>query len=492
MGFVIEERGKEETDRMEEEGEEGGGESSKIDIVDNPEEDAFWGVSEGGAEKMEFADDGLDDKEHLNVVVVGHVDAGKSTLMGHLLYNVGNVAERDIRRFQKESDTMGKGSFSYAWVMDEQDEERSRGVTMDVSVRHFETEHRRITILDAPGHQDFIPNMITGAAQADSAILVISAQRGDFESGFGDGGRTREHAMIVRSMGINELIVVINKMDTVEWSQERLKSIIGFLSKFLKQIGFSGSNVKYVPCDAFHGVNLTEIKDKSSLPVNASWMSDHDSLLEAIDHLQPVGRVTDYPMRMCISDLCKIQQLSGTVVGGKLESGEVKMGDRLICMPNAEICQVKHIDREGKRIRKAYAGDNIELVVACPKPQMLTLSSVLCSKKHPIAVCRHFEANVMTFGSDVPITKGTNFVLHVQNTSVPAYVEKFIAILGKGSSIETKNPRILIGRVSAAVVIRSKVPICLEEYTSIRSLGRFILRSGDVSVAAGVVTKIIA
>jgi elongation factor 1 alpha-like protein len=207
-------------------------------------------------------------KAQINLVVVGHVDAGKSTLMGHLLYLLGNVSKRVMHKNEVESQKVGKASFAYAWVLDETGEERTRGITMDVGQQEFETEHRRVMLLDAPGHRDFIPNMITGAAQADVSVLVVNAATGEFEAGFESGGQTREHAMLVRSLGVKQMAVAVNKMDTVDWSAERFADIVSKLKLFLKQAGFRELDVSYVPCSGLTAENLVK---PSTVPELTSW-----------------------------------------------------------------------------------------------------------------------------------------------------------------------------------------------------------------------------
>lgn len=209
-------------------------------------------------------------KPKINVVVIGHVDAGKSTLMGHLLYDMDNVPQRTLHKYEQESKKLGKQSFMYAWILDETEEERSRGITMDVGASHFETDNKMVTILDAPGHRDFIPNMITGATQADVALLVVDATVGEFETGFELGGQTREHALLVRSLGVSQLCVVVNKLDTANWSKERFDEIVNKLRVFLKSAGFKEADVSYVPCSGLTGENL--VKPITALELQA-WYS---------------------------------------------------------------------------------------------------------------------------------------------------------------------------------------------------------------------------
>ncbi|NXN99646.1 HBS1L protein, partial [Rhinopomastus cyanomelas] len=243
----------------------------------------------------------LQGKQLLNLVVIGHVDAGKSTLMGHLLYLLGNVNKRTMHKYEQESKKAGKASFAYAWVLDETGEERERGVTMDVGMTKFETKTKVITLMDAPGHKDFIPNMITGAAQADVAILVVDASRGEFEAGFETGGQTREHGLLVRSLGVTQLVVAVNKMDQVNWQQERFQEITTKLGQFLKQAGFKESDVAYIPTSGLDGENLVTRGQSSDL---TQWYKGN-CLLEQIDSFKPPQRSVDKPFRLCVADVFK-------------------------------------------------------------------------------------------------------------------------------------------------------------------------------------------
>jgi elongation factor 1 alpha-like protein len=233
-------------------------------------------------EKMKSA------KPNLNLVVVGHVDAGKSTLMGHLLYALGQVSERTMKKYQRDSDRLGKGSFAYAWVLDETEEERNRGITIDVALTQFETPHRMITLLDAPGHRDFVPNMISGASQADVAILVVDATKGEFETGFEYGGQTKEHSLLARGLGVSQMIIAVNKMDTVEFSQERYNFIRSQLDEFLRSIGLQHSQIFYIPCSGLLGENLVQ----SSSEHLKTWYRG-PTLLEQIGKISSLAVLDD-------------------------------------------------------------------------------------------------------------------------------------------------------------------------------------------------------
>uniref|UniRef100_A0A8C6UAL4 HBS1-like protein n=1 Tax=Neogobius melanostomus TaxID=47308 RepID=A0A8C6UAL4_9GOBI len=297
-------------------------------------------------------------KPLLNLVVIGHVDAGKSTLMGHLLYLLGNVNKRTMHKYEQESKKAGKASFAYAWVLDETGEERDRGVTMDVGMTKFETKSKVVTLMDAPGHKDFIPNMITGAAQADVAVLVVDASRGEFEAGFEAGGQTREHALLVRSLGVTQLAVAVNKMDQVNWQEERFQEIISKLGHFLKQAGFKESDVFYIPTSGLSGENLVT---RSTVTALTSWFSG-PSLVEQIDAFKPPQRSVDKPFRLCVSDVFK-DQGSGFCVTGKIEAGYVQTGDRILAMPPNETCTVKGITLHNEALDWAAAGDHVSLTL---------------------------------------------------------------------------------------------------------------------------------
>ncbi|KAJ0060819.1 hypothetical protein NL108_001668, partial [Boleophthalmus pectinirostris] len=367
-------------------------------------------------------------KPLLNLVVIGHVDAGKSTLMGHLLYLLGNVNKRTMHKYEQESKKAGKASFAYAWVLDETGEERDRGVTMDVGMTKFETNSKVVTLMDAPGHKDFIPNMITGAAQADVAVLVVDASRGEFEAGFEAGGQTREHALLVRSLGVTQLAVAVNKMDQVNWQEERFKDITSKLGHFLKQAGFKESDVFYIPTSGLSGENLTTRSTVSEL---TSWYSG-PSLLEQIDAFKAPQRSIDKPFRLCVSDVFK-DQGSGFCVTGKIEAGYVQTGDRILAMPPNETCTVKGITLHDEPLDWAAAGDHVSLTLTGMDIIKINVGCVFCDPKEPIRACTRFRARILLFNIEFPVTQGFPVLLHYQTVSEPATIKKLISVLHKSS-----------------------------------------------------------
>ncbi|XP_044023985.1 HBS1-like protein isoform X1 [Siniperca chuatsi] len=425
-------------------------------------------------------------KPLLNLVVIGHVDAGKSTLMGHLLYLLGNVNKRTMHKYEQESKKAGKASFAYAWVLDETGEERDRGVTMDVGMTKFETNSKVVTLMDAPGHKDFIPNMITGAAQADVAVLVVDASRGEFEAGFEAGGQTREHALLVRSLGVTQLAVAVNKMDQVNWQQERFQEIISKLGHFLKQAGFKESDVFYIPTSGLSGENLAT---RSSVSHLTSWFSG-PSLLEQIDAFKAPQRSVDKPFRLCVSDVFK-DQGSGFCVTGKIEAGYIQTGDRILAMPPNETCTVKGITLHDEALDWAAAGDHVSLTVTGMDIIKINVGCVFCEPKEPIRVCTRFRARILLFNIEVPITQGFPILLHYQTVSEPATIRKLISVLHKSSGeVLKKKPKCLSKGMNAIVEIQTQRPVSLELYKDYKELGRFMLRYVGSTIAAGVVTEI--
>lgn len=425
-------------------------------------------------------------KQLLNLVVIGHVDAGKSTLMGHMLYLLGNVNKRTMHKYEQESKKAGKASFAYAWVLDETGEERERGVTMDVGMTKFETTTKVITLMDAPGHKDFIPNMITGAAQADVAVLVVDASRGEFEAGFETGGQTREHGLLVRSLGVTQLAVAINKMDQVNWQQERFQEITGKLGHFLKQAGFKESDVAFVPTSGLSGENLTTRSQSSDL---TKWYKGL-CLLEQIDSFKPPQRSIDKPFRFCVSDVFK-DQGSGFCVTGKIEAGYIQTGDRLLAMPPNETCTAKGITLHDEPVDWAAAGDHVSLTLVGMDIIKINVGCIFCGPKEPIKACTRFRARILIFSIEVPITKGFPVLLHYQTVSEPAVIKRLISVLNKSTGeVTKKKPKLLTKGQNALVELQTQRPVALELYKDFKELGRFMLRYGGSTVAAGVVTEI--
>ncbi|KAG2377339.1 hypothetical protein C9374_009250 [Naegleria lovaniensis] len=425
------------------------------------------------------------EKKRINVVIIGHVDAGKSTLMGHILTKMGYIPEKTLHKFKKESVEIGKSSFHFAWVMDEHEEERKRGVTMDVGVKYFETEHRHVTILDAPGHKDFISKMITGAAQADFAILVVDATPNGFETGFTNGGQTKEHLILARSLGVEQVIVVVNKLDTVAWSKDRFDFIVSQLNDFMKQIGYQtqdSNHVFYIPASAFQGDNLIE----KSLQV--PWY-DGPTIVEQIDKLEPKPRDTEKALRLSVSDVYK-SLATGVTIAGKIETGTLSEGDEVIVMPIKEVCTVKTLLRNKQQVKYAYAGDNVEIGLGNIDIDKLMVGQIICPVGNEIKVTNRFRARIVTFDMKIPILKGSHVVLHLHNIDVPAVITTLECILNRQQEIVEKKPRCILKNSNAIVEITTETPISIEQYSDFPKFGRLTIRLSGETVAAGVVEEV--
>ncbi|KAK3089321.1 hypothetical protein FSP39_002718 [Pinctada imbricata] len=426
-------------------------------------------------------------KDLLNLVVIGHVDAGKSTLMGHMLYQLGVVNKKAMHKYEQESRKLGKGSFAFAWVLDETEEERSRGVTMDIAQTHFQTPKKHITLLDAPGHKDFIPNMITGTAQADVAILVVNATRGEFETGFESGGQTREHAVLARSLGVAQLIVAVNKMDTVDWSDKRYDEITKKLGQFLKQVGYRDTDISFVPCSGLNGENLVK---PISEPKLSSWYKG-STLAEQIDKFKPVTRQMDKPFRLSVSDVFKGMG-SGFSIVGRVASGSVQAGDRLQVMPSGDVASVKNVLLEDSDGTCGFAGDHVTLTLTGMDMAHVNVGSVLCDPNEPIKCATRIRARVVIFNIEVPITKGYMVEFHYQAITEPAVIKRLKSQLNKTSGEVVKNrPKCIVKNSSAVIEIEFERPICLELYKDYKDLGRFMLRSSGHTIAAGLVEEVL-
>ncbi|XP_065086383.1 protein HBS1 [Ochlerotatus camptorhynchus] len=426
-------------------------------------------------------------KQHIHMVVIGHVDAGKSTLMGHLLCDTGNISQRVMHKNEQESKKLGKQSFIYAWVLDETGEERERGITMDVGSSRFETANKQITLLDAPGHKDFIPNMISGANQADVALLVVDATRGEFETGFEQGGQTREHALLVRSLGVNQLGVVVNKLDTVAWSQQRFDEIVIKLKVFLKQAGFKDSDVVYVPCSGLTGENLVKEPTDSEL---LKWYKG-PTLLKVIDSFKTPERSIDKPFRMSVSDIFKGTG-SGFCISGRIESGVICVNDKVLVCPSKEQAVAKNIAIDEVQYTTCFAGDQVSVTLANIDIANISVGYILSDIYNPIPLATRIRARIVVFNVKVPITMGYPVLLHHQSLIEPATICKLKAQLHKGTGeVVKKNPRCLGNNSCALVDIEFQRPICMERYADFKELGRIMLRVSGVTIAAGLVTDIV-
>jgi len=430
-------------------------------------------------------------KERLNLIVVGHVDAGKSTLMGHLLTLLGDVNERTIQKYQRDAEKIGKGSFAYAWVLDETEEERDRGVTMNVAITKFETEKREIFLLDSPGHKDFITHMITGAFQADAAILVVNAKTGDFETGFDSGGQTREHTLLIRSLGIQQIIVAVNKLDTMNWSKDRFDEIKNRLIGFLTSTaGFSKNNISFIPCSGLIGENLVKRENEDL----CSWYNDN-TLIQQIDSLETVvlnNEIIKKPFRMAISDFYNGGFGGANItVNGRIESGSIQIGENVLLTPSNEYAQVKSIMVNFNPVKYAITGDNVSVGITGPDILQLNSKSFISSYLNPVPYSRRFQCKIILFDIDIPITIGYPAILHHQHITEQMHFSKLIRAFNKNGTVAKEKPKCLTKNYASAIVqIKLANPICAETFAENKNLGRFVIRSEGKTIAAGVILKI--
>ncbi|KAG4305485.1 hypothetical protein PORY_001041 [Pneumocystis oryctolagi] len=428
-------------------------------------------------------------KEHVNVVFIGHVDAGKSTLGGNILYMTGMVDKRTMEKYEKDAKDIGRESWYLSWALDSTKEERSKGKTVEVGRAYFETEKRRYTILDAPGHKSYVPNMIEGASQADVGVLVISARKGEYETGFEKGGQTREHAMLAKTQGITRLIVVINKMDdpTVEWSKERYAECTNKLSRFLKkELGYNPkTNFIFMPISAFTGINIKDRVDKKICP----WY-DGPSLLEYLDEMDTLERKVKAPLMIPIQ--AKYRDM-GLVIEGKIESGYVKKGSSLMLMPNKNIIEVTALYDEMEEIQMARCGDQVKLRIRGVDDDDVVPGHILSSISNPVHTARVFEAQIAILEVKNLLTSGYSCIIHIHTVVQEVTFLKLLYKLDKVTNRRSKKPPPFATKGMKIVALLDVVsPICIETYDNYSQLGRFILRNEGVTVAIGKVTKLIS
>lgn len=430
-------------------------------------------------------------KEHVNVIFIGHVDAGKSTLGGSILYATGMVDERTMDKYKKEAKDLGRETWYLSWVMDLTKEERSKGKTVEVGRGFFETDKRRYSILDAPGHKTYVPNMIGGASQADVGILVISARKGEYETGFERGGQTREHAMLAKTQGVNKLIVVINKMDdpTVEWSHDRYLECTTKLAQFLKGTGYNlKTDVFFMPVAAQTTMNI-----KDRLPKGIAPWYDGPSLLEYLDDMQTLERKLNAPFMMPVA--AKYKDM-GTMIDGKIEAGVVKKGMSMIMMPRRQTVEASAIYGEQEdEVPVLQCGDQVRMRLRGIEEEDILPGFVLCSPKRLVHCVSEFEAQIRILDLKSILTAGFNCVLHVHSAIEEVTFAALLHKLQKGTNRKSKLPPTHAKRGDSIIarmqVIGGAGAVCVERFEDYAQMGRFTLRDQGQTIAIGKITKLI-
>jgi len=424
-------------------------------------------------------------KPHLNLVIMGHVDHGKSTTTGHLLYANGSIDERTIKAFEDEAAKMGKGTFKYAWVLDNLKEERERGVTIDLRFLKFNTKKFDFTVIDAPGHRDFVKNMITGASQADAAVLFCSAKKGEFEAGIGPGGQTREHAFLAFTLGVRQIVVAINKMDdnTVNWNEERYTEIKNEVTRMLRMTGFKVDKVNYIPTSGWTGDNLVK---KST---NMDWYKG-PTLIEALNSLEVPPKPTNKPLRIPVQDVYTITGI-GTVPVGRVETGVLKPGMKVVFMPANKTAEVKSIEMHHTSIPIAEPGDNIGMSLRGIAKNEIHKGDVGGPVDNPPTVAKEFIGQIIVIHHPTAIAAGYTPVLHYHTGQIACrFTELLKKIDPRTGQVVEENPSYLKTGDAAWVKLEPLHPIAVETYKEFPELGRFAVRDMGTTVAAGVIREI--
>jgi len=426
------------------------------------------------------------EKTHLNIIVIGHVDSGKSTTTGHLIYKCGGIDKRTIEKFEKDAQDMGKASFKYAWVLDKLKAERERGITIDISLWKFETPKYYVTIIDAPGHRDFIKNMITGTSQADCAVLMIASPTGEFEAGISKNGQTREHALLAYTLGVKQMIVVINKMDdkSVNWAQSRYDEIKKEVQSYIKKVGYNPDKVLFVPISGWHGDNMLE---KSA---NLSWYKG-PTLLEALDEITPPERPISKPLRIPLQDVYKIGGI-GTVPVGRVETGVLKPNAVVTFAPAMVTTEVKSIEMHHVQLPEAIPGDNVGFNVKNVSVKDIRRGMVCGdSKNDPPSETASFNAQVIVLNHPGQINAGYCPVLDCHTAHIACKFSEILAKVDRRTGKETeKDPKNIKSGDAAIVKLVPTKPLTVETFADYPPLGRFAVRDMRQTVAVGVIKEV--
>jgi elongation factor 1-alpha len=421
------------------------------------------------------------EKPHLNLVIIGHVDHGKSTLVGRILLDTGQFPAHMVEKFKEEAKAKGKESFALAWIFDQLKEERERGVTIDVAHKRFDTDKYYITIIDAPGHRDFVKNMITGTSQADAAVLVVAAQHGVM-------AQTKEHMFLARTLGVKQMIIAINQMDatTPPYDKARYEQVKNDVHALAKSVGYKDEQLQFVPVSAFEGDNIKEKK-------NLSWWTG-DPILKAIDKFTLPEKPTQLPLRWPIQDVYSIKGV-GTVPVGKVECGVMKPGMTLMFKPSMKpggvAGEVKTIEMHHEMINEALPGDNIGVNIRGLNKGDIKRGDVAGPANDPPTVAKSFIAQIMVLNHPSVITKGYTPVFHCYTAQVACRFEEIQKKLDpKTGQVKEENPDFIKTGDAAIVKIIPTRPMVIESSKKIPQLGRFAIRDMGQTVAAGVCLEV--
>jgi translation elongation factor 1A (EF-1A/EF-Tu) len=418
----------------------------------------------------------MSDLPHMNLAIIGHVDHGKSTLVGRLLFETGSVPEHVIEQHREEAEAKGKGGFEFAYVMDNLAEERERGVTIDIAHQEFTTDSYYFTIVDCPGHRDFVKNMITGASQADNAVLVVAADDGV-------APQTREHVFLARTLGINELIIGVNKMDTVDYDEAAYEEVRDEVATLLNQVNFKSDDATFVPISAFEGDNIAESSGETG------WY-DGPTLLEALNELPAPSPPTDAPLRLPIQDVYTISGI-GTVPVGRVETGTVSPGDNVSFQPSDVSGEVKTVEMHHEEVPQAGPGDNVGFNVRGIGKDDIRRGDVCGPADTPPSVAETFKAQIVVMQHPSVITAGYTPVFHAHTAQVACTIESIDQKLDPASGeVAEENPDFIKSGDAAVVTVRPQKPLSIEPSSEIPELGSFAVRDMGQTIAAGKVLEV--
>jgi len=425
------------------------------------------------------------DKVHVSLVVIGHVDAGKSTTTGHLIYKCGGIDKRTIEKYEKEAAEMGKSSFKYAWVLDNLKAERERGITIDIALWKFESPKFAFTVIDAPGHRDFIKNMITGTSQADVAVLVIDSAPGGFEGGWASEGQTKEHALLAFTLGVKQMIVALNKMDSCQYSESRYNDIKEEVSGYLKKVGYKPAKMSFVPISGWVGDNMI---DKST---NMAWYKG-PFLLEALDLVTPPERPTSKPLRLPLQDVYKIGGI-GTVPVGRVETGILKPNMVVCFAPIGLTTEVKSVEMHHESLAEAVPGDNVGFNCKNVSVKDIKRGYVASnSADDPAKGCETFSAQVIIMSHPGQIQNGYTPVLDCHTSHIATKFKNIDEKMDRrtGKTLE-ENPKFVKNGDACMVTMEPTKPMVVESFADYAPLGRFAVRDMRQTVAVGVIKSVI-
>lgn len=413
------------------------------------------------------------EKPHMNLVFIGHVDHGKSTSVGRVLLDTGHIEAHVIEKFRKEAETKGKATFEFAWVMDNLKEERERGVTIDVAHKKFMSNKYYFTIIDAPGHRDFVKNMITGTSQADAAVLVVAAPEGIM-------AQTKEHVFLAKTLGVNQIIININKMDATkpQWNEARFNEVRTEVGKLLKMVGYKDENVQFVPTSGYTGENVVKKQ------TNMSWWKG-PTLLECLDNLSLPQKPTELALRLPVQDVYTITGI-GTVPVGRIETGVLKIGDTIVFSPSGATGEVKTIEMHHEQMQKAEPGDNIGFNVRGVAKNDIKRGDVAGPNSSRPTVAKTFTAQIAVLQHPSVIAIGYTPVFHLHTAQVACTFEEIVKTIDpRTGQTKAEKPDFIKTGDIAIVKVRPTRPLVIEKVKEFPQLGRFAIRDMGTTVAAG-------